>query len=273
MIEQKLLEIKDRKVAALVEKQILERIQRILDTQDIETTAINWNDPYNVDKWYSKIGYYGVCFDKASKKASTVQNPPKLTELPNLPSNPVVVTPNLTVEHTTGTKWDYPALIEAAEAANPGERYSRADIRDMKKPKIAELRAIDSTAKPHNLEPIKLDNLVEWAKAPYATGNKVTDTILSLLMNKDKKQLTKGAMEYLEVTTAPLEKPLELPEPERVTPTPEVLATLASQLEPRHFSPTNGNIARLIIAAELYKATGIVYDLSKLSTSMFKRPN
>ncbi len=275
-IYEELGKVKDKEVAALVEKETLERIKRIIDAQGYTNTKIDWNDPYIIDKWYAKVGFYGVLFDKFSRGASGIRNPPEVSTLPELPNNPVRNLPVLTKDQVSsnGKKWDYPSLIEAAEAANPGERYTRADVREMRKPRIAELLNAEITATPIMLEPLNKDTLLTWAKNPTVTGDEGMDTLLSILMSKCKTRLTKGATEYLELSTyTPAEQPLELPTIKKEKPTPEVLATLASQLEQRHFLKDKGYISRVIITAELYKATRVVYDLSKLSTNMFKRPN
>lgn len=278
MIYEELSKIEDKEVAALVEKETLERIERIIKAQGVRSTNIDWSDPYIIDKWYAKVGFYGILFDKFSRGASAIGNPPEVSSLPDLPSNPVRNIPELTKDHVSsnGKRWDYPALIDAAEAANPGERYTRKDVGDMKKPRIAELLnpLEELNATPIQLELLNKETLITWAENPRVTGDEGMDTLLSILVSKCKTRLTKGATEYLELEQyVPADKPLELPVPRKEKPTPEVLATLASQLEPRHFLKDKGYISRVIITAELYKATRVVYDLSKLPTSAFQRPS
>jgi len=93
-------------------------------------------DKYTEDKWYTRF-YQNWVLDTKAAELGNLTIPDSLTKVKSdhVPMEPILDMKSVNIPEVTeafkkqGAYWNYPMLIEAFEAENPGMRFSRAEIK------------------------------------------------------------------------------------------------------------------------------------------------
>ena len=287
MIDEELSKIEDKEVAALLEKQILEKIQRILDNQN--RGELDWKDPYLVDKWYSGRKFDQRSYDFMKETFAIPITTPKKTAIEPADLKDVVY-PKLDHNYASSIKtWCTPKIIEEWERLNPGMKFSRKDVTRMFKPKLGDIWVNTRTDIP-DLIPINKEGLKAWYSNFSKLGKLSEDavTILTIFALEDKEhtepdgststiqRVSRGFLDYIGskdknnvLFRQVSRQPFKYAELEYEDPTQEVLDILKYKLESRHLLE-NRHLNKPAITAELFKLLGKVYDISQLERKDFE---